>query len=129
MTPLPTLWDGYSVIELPFSPVPPRGLSRAQARQFFGAMMDLRDSRIEELRGLVERNGYPADSNEEVQRSVVDFINAHAQAEPTPADTGFDLGPLHLTGHRRSGKQSGWTRGSCSAPRSWPRSRLCDASC
>ncbi|MGN8553494.1 UNVERIFIED_CONTAM: hypothetical protein OHV15_13010 [Microbacterium sp. SLM126] len=87
------MWDGYRIIEMPFSPVPPRDLTPAKARQFFTGMLEMQDGRIEELRGLVARNGYATGTDIEFQRSVVDFINAHAEAEPLPADTGYDLGP------------------------------------
>ena len=93
VSPLPTLWDGYAVIELPFGAIPPRELTRGQARQFFTAMMDMREKRIAELRGLVSRNGYPTESEADFRRSVVEFINSHVEAEETPIDIGFDLGP------------------------------------
>lgn len=86
------IWDGYDVIELPFGPVPPRELTRAQARQFFDAMMGMRVSRIEELRGLVERNGFGTNSEDDLRQSVVDFVNMHAEAEETPIDIGRDVG-------------------------------------
>lgn len=93
MSPLPTVWDGYRIIEMPFSPVPPRDLTPAKARQFFSGMLEMQDERISELRRLVARNGYATESDESFRRSVVDFINGHAEAEPWPADTGYDLGP------------------------------------
>jgi hypothetical protein len=87
-----TVWDGYRVIELPFGPVPPRELTRAQARQFFAAMMNMREERIAQLRGLVARNGFPVESEAAFRVSVVDFINAHAELDDTPIDIGHDLG-------------------------------------
>lgn len=93
MSPLPTVWGGYRIIEMPFSPVPPRDLTPAKARRFFTGMLEMQDSRFAELRGLVARNGYATGTDAEFQRSVVEFINGHAEADPRPADTGHDLGP------------------------------------
>ncbi len=87
-----TNWDGYEVIELPLGPTTPRELNRADARRTFHALMDMREARIEQLRLLVERNGYPVDSEQLFRQSVVEFINAHAEAEEAPIDIGFDLG-------------------------------------
>lgn len=87
-----TVWDGYRVIELPFGPVQPRQLTRRQARQFFDAMMGMREARIDELRGLVSRNGYRVDTELEFRAGVVDFINGHAELDDTPIDIGYEVG-------------------------------------
>lgn len=84
-------WVGYSVIELPFGGSRPRDLSRRQAREFFDWLMSVRAARIEQLRGLVESNGYPSGSDEDFRRSVVDFVNANVEAESVTPEMGYPI--------------------------------------
>lgn len=87
-----TVWDDYQIIDLPFGPVPPRDLSRAQARQFFDWVMNSLEDRLEQLRGLVRSNGFPVETASSFRASVVDFVNLHAELDDTPIDIGYDLG-------------------------------------